>query len=81
MAHTGRRIPVRIGATLETIEEHLKEQDREAKRRRWVAFVAVGLSVMVAGASLLLGKYVGYILLLYGFAMMLYGIARASKIK
>ena len=81
MARKGQRIPVRIGATLEMIEEHLKEQGRGTKVGRWVAFVALGLSVMVVGVPLLLGKNFGYFLLPYGFMMMLYGIVRASKIK
>ena len=81
MARKGQVTPARRKITLETIEGHLKEQDREARRRRWVAFVGLGLSVMIAGVPLLLGASFGYVLLGYGFLMMLVGIVQASTIK
>jgi hypothetical protein len=86
MANTSRRIPVRIGATLETIEEHLKEQDKESKRGAWLVFAGFGASISLMGASLWISKsttdIVAYaFLILYGLALMVYALKRVSKIK
>jgi hypothetical protein len=56
MARKGQRAPTRREVTLETIEEHLKEQGRETKRGPWITFAAVGFSVMLAGITPLIGK-------------------------
>jgi hypothetical protein len=85
MARKGRRIPIRIGATLETIEEHLKEQDKEIRRGEWLAFVVFGSSIALSGFFLIVSKYADIwayaFIVLYGLAMALIGRARGLKIK
>jgi hypothetical protein len=85
MARKGQRIPVRIGATLETIEKHLKEQDKEINRSEWLAFVVFGASIALSGAFLIVSRYndiVAYaFIVLYGLALAVYGWVRGSKIK
>lgn len=84
MARKGQRIPVRIGAILETIEEHLKEQDRETKRNEWLAFIVFGVSIALSGAFLIVSRcadMVAYVfIVLYGLALAFYGLRRALKV-
>jgi hypothetical protein len=86
MTNTGRRIPVRIGATLETIEEHLKEQDKEAQQSIWLTFAAFGGSVALLGIAVWLGSITNITVLDYaplialGIAFMIIALVQSSRI-
>jgi hypothetical protein len=97
MARRGQVAPTRKKVTLETIEEHLKEQDRETKRGQWVPFIPLGISVILAGLIPLFIKWVAspwagvwafisdglvyVILILSGLAMIVYGAIKVVKVK
>ncbi|MBM3142676.1 MAG: hypothetical protein FJ005_06480 [Chloroflexi bacterium] len=86
MARTGRRIPIRIGATLETVEEHLKEQDKEMQQSIWLTFAAFGGSVALLGVAVWLGSITSITVLDYavlialGVAFMIVAFVQSSRI-
>jgi uncharacterized membrane protein YidH (DUF202 family) len=84
MARTSQKTPTKRGVTLEAIEAHLKEQDRETKRNEWLAFIVFGVSIALSGAFLIVSRcadMVAYVfIVLYGLALAFYGLRRALKV-
>lgn len=86
MARKGQRAPTRREVTLETIEEHLKEQDKEAQKSIWLTFAAFGVSVVLLGVAVWLGSIPNVTILNYvvlialGVVLMAAALVQSSKI-
>ena len=72
--------------SIETIEEHLAQQDKESQRMVWLGFATFGVSISLLGIGLWLGSLtsdiVTYIfLIILGIAIMIFARQRVLRIK
>jgi len=74
--------------TLKDIEEHLKRQDREAKKTVYGSYAAFGGAILMVGVSLLLGSKIlsastlfwEYVfLIVVGFGVMLWSLYKQQE--
>lgn len=79
MARKVKRVPTRRGVTLETIEEHLKEQDKEAQKSIWLTFAAFGVAVALLGVAVWLGSIPNVTILSYVVLIVLGGSFNGSS--
>jgi hypothetical protein len=86
VARKGQKASTRREVTLEKIEEHLKEQDKEARQSIWLTFAAFGGSVALLGVAVWLGSITNVTVLDYavlitlGVVLMVTALVQSSRI-
>lgn len=86
MTSRGEKTPVKKAVSLERIEEHLDEQDKETQGMAWFSFAIFGAAISLVGIGLWFGSLttaiVNYVfLIVLGIAIMIFARRRVIGIR